>query len=105
MKAPALILFVLTATALADTINFDDVTIFHTINRERVAFKSVKWTVKPGIWQSRRVDFEGEKFTITFDGKKVIKAKDESFKAPGQRPIAFRSLTTSLMAESEHFGL
>ena len=101
MKAPALILFVVTTTASADTINFDDVrngtlpparanalennvTIFHTINRERVAFKSVKWAVKPGIWQSRRVDFEGEKFTITFDGKKVIKAKDESFKDTGK---------------------
>jgi hypothetical protein len=62
----------------------NNVTIYHTINGQRVAFKSVKQTVKPGNWHSLRVDFERDEFTVTFDGKKVIKARDESFKEPGK---------------------
>jgi Domain of Unknown Function (DUF1080) len=62
----------------------NNVTIYHTINGQRVAFKSVKQTVKPGNWHSLRVDFERDEFTVTFDGKKVIKARDESFKDPGK---------------------
>jgi Domain of Unknown Function (DUF1080) len=62
----------------------NNVTIYHTINGQRVAFKSVKQTVKPGNWHSLRVDFERDAFTVTFDGKKVIKARDESFKDPGK---------------------
>ena len=34
----------------------NNVTIYHTINGQRVAFKSVKQTVKPGNWHSLRVD-------------------------------------------------
>jgi len=49
-----------------------------------VAFESVKQTVKPGNWHSLRVAFERDEFTVTFDGKKVIKARDESFKDPGK---------------------
>jgi 3-keto-disaccharide hydrolase len=62
----------------------NNVTIYHTINGQRVAFESVKQTVKPGNWHSLRVDFERDEFTVTFDGKKVIKARDESFKEPGK---------------------
>jgi 3-keto-disaccharide hydrolase len=62
----------------------NNVTIYHTINGQRVAFKSVKQTVKPGNWHSLRVDFERDEFTVTFDGKKVIKATDESFKGTGK---------------------
>jgi hypothetical protein len=62
----------------------NNVTIYHTINGQRVAFESVKQTVRPGIWHSLRVDFERDEFTVTFDGKKVIKATDESFKGPGK---------------------
>ena len=62
----------------------ENVTIYHTIKGQRVAFKSVKATVKSGAWHSLRVDFEGEKFVVTFDGKKVIEATDESFKDAGK---------------------
>src|SRR5262245_17290880 len=62
----------------------NNVTIYHTINGQRVAFESVKQTVKPGNWHSLRVDFERDEFAVTFDGKKVIKARDESFKEPGK---------------------
>ena len=44
----------------------------------------MKATVKSGAWHSLRVDFEGEKFVVTFDDKEVIEATDESFKDAGK---------------------
>jgi hypothetical protein len=37
-----------------------------------------------GVWHTLRVDFEGNKFTVSFDGKKVIEANDESFREAGK---------------------
>jgi hypothetical protein len=48
----------------------NNVTIYHTINGQRVAFKSVKQTVKPGNWHSLRVDFERDEFTVTLTVKR-----------------------------------
>ena len=62
----------------------DNVTIYHTINGSRVAFKSINTKVTSGAWHTLRVDFEGNKFTVSFDGKKVIEANDESFKEAGK---------------------
>lgn len=58
----------------------DNVTIYHTINGKRVGFKNINAKVTSGVWHTLRVDFEGNKFTVSFDGKKVIEANDESFK-------------------------
>src|SRR6266513_762673 len=44
----------------------DNVTIYHTINGKRVAFKSIKTKVKSGVWHTLRFDFQVNKFTITF---------------------------------------
>ncbi|HEY0549263.1 MAG TPA: family 16 glycoside hydrolase [Verrucomicrobiae bacterium] len=57
----------------------DNVTIYHTIKGKRVSFKNVNTKVAPGAWHTLRVDFVGNKFTVTFDGKKVIEAMDDSF--------------------------
>jgi hypothetical protein len=62
----------------------DNVTIYHTINGSRVAFKSINTKVTSSVWHTLRVDFEGNKFTVSFDGKKVIEASDESFKEAGK---------------------
>jgi hypothetical protein len=62
----------------------DNVTIYHTIKGKRVAFKNVNEKVAPGAWHTLRVDFEGNKFTVTFDGKKVIEASDDSFSDAGK---------------------
>ena len=61
----------------------DNVTIYHTIKGKRVSFKNVNRPVKPGVWHTLRVDFAGNKFTVTFDGQKVIEATDDSFANPG----------------------
>lgn len=62
----------------------DNVTIYRTIKGQRVAFESVNETAQPGMWHALRVDFEGNKFVVTFDGKRVIEAADESFKDAGK---------------------
>jgi hypothetical protein len=62
----------------------DNVTIYHTINGKRVAFKSINTKVTSGVWHTLRVDFQGNKFTVTFDGNKVIEATDESFANAGK---------------------
>jgi hypothetical protein len=62
----------------------DNVTIYHTINGTRVAFKNINTKVTSGVWHTLRVDFEGNKFTVSLDGKKVIEASDESFKEAGK---------------------
>jgi hypothetical protein len=62
----------------------DNVTIYHTIKGKRVAFKNVDTKVASGVWHTLRVDFEGNKFTVALDGKKVIEATDDSFPDAGQ---------------------
>jgi hypothetical protein len=62
----------------------DNVTIYHTIKGKRVSFKNANATVKSGQWHTLRVDFAGNKFTVTFDGKNVIEATDESFAEGGK---------------------
>jgi len=62
----------------------DNVTIYHTIKGNRVSFKNVDTKVAPGVWHILRVDFAGNKFTVTFDGKKVIEATDDSFADAGK---------------------
>ena len=62
----------------------DNVTIYRTIKGKRVSFKNVNRPVKPGVWHTLRVDFEGKKFTVTFDGAKVIEATDDSFADAGK---------------------
>ena len=62
----------------------DNVTIYHTIKGQRVAFKSVNYKVKSGVWHTLRVDFQENHFTVTFDGEKVIDATDDSFSNAGK---------------------
>jgi len=62
----------------------DNVTIYHTIKGKRSSFKNVNAKVAPGVWHTLRVDFAGNQFTVTFDGKKVIETKDDSFSGAGK---------------------
>jgi hypothetical protein len=62
----------------------DNVTIYHTIKGKRASFKSVDTKVASGVWHTLRVDFAGNQFTVTFDGKKVIEAADQSFSKAGK---------------------
>jgi hypothetical protein len=61
----------------------DNVTIYHTINGSRRAFKNVNMKVASNQWHTLRVDFEDNKFKVTFDGKVAIEAVDNTFKEAG----------------------
>ncbi|HXP63196.1 MAG TPA: family 16 glycoside hydrolase [Dongiaceae bacterium] len=61
----------------------DNVTIYHTVKGRRVSFKNVNEKVAAGVWHTLRVDFQGNRFTVTFDGKKVIEADDNTFSGAG----------------------
>jgi hypothetical protein len=62
----------------------DNVTIYHTIKGRRVSFKNTDTKVASGEWHTLRADFAGNKFTVTFDGKKVIEVTDDSFNEAGK---------------------
>ncbi len=62
----------------------DNVTLYHTIKGRRVAFRNVETRVAPGVWHTLRVDFAGNRFTVTFDDKQVIEASDDSFSGAGK---------------------
>ena len=91
--------FVARANALED-----NVTIYHTINGSRVAFKNIKTKVTSGTWHTLRVDFAGNKFTVSFDGKKVIEASDESFKDAGKVGVWTKADSVTLFDDFSYGG-
>jgi hypothetical protein len=94
---------IITTFARANALE-NNVTIYHTINGRRVAFKSVKQTLKAGTWHSLRVDFERDEFTLAFDGKKVIKAIDESFKDSGKVGLWTKADSLTLFDDFSYGG-
>src|SRR5438094_4596192 len=62
----------------------NNVTIYYTIRGKRIEKKRANIKVASSAWHTLRVDFEGNKFTVTFDGNKVIDATDESFANAGK---------------------
>ena len=57
----------------------DNVTIYHTVKGKRTEKKRTSMKVASGEWHTLRVDFSGNHFTVTFDGKKAIEWEDETF--------------------------
>jgi hypothetical protein len=82
----------------------DNVTIYHTIGGKRVAFKSINTKVKSGVWHTLRVDFEGNKFTVTFDGNKVIEATDQSFPNAGKVGVWTKADSVTLFDDFSFSG-
>ena len=62
----------------------DNVTIYRTIKGKRASFKNIDTKVASGLWHTLRVEFEGNRFAVIFDGKKVIEATDDSFPEAGK---------------------
>ena len=62
----------------------DNVTIYHTIKGRRSEKKRTEMKVSSHEWHTLRVDFSGNHFTVTFDGKKAIEWDDETFKDAGK---------------------
>ncbi len=82
----------------------DNVTIYHTIKGRRVSFKNTNTKVAPGVWHTLRVDFAGNKFTVTFDGKQVIEATDESFPDAGKVGVWTKADSVTLFDDFSYGG-
>ena len=61
----------------------DNVTIYHTINGQRTEKKRTDIKVASNEWHTLRVEFIGNHFTVTFDGKKAIEWDDQTFTESG----------------------
>src|SRR5438874_3268477 len=55
----------------------DNVTIYHTIKGKRTEKKRADVKVAPKAWHTLRVDFEGSRFTVSFDGTKALEWTDQ----------------------------
>ena len=62
----------------------DNVTIYHTINGRRTEKKRVGLKVASNQWHDLRVDFQGSRFTVTYDGKTALEWDDQTFKDAGK---------------------
>jgi len=62
----------------------NNVTIYHTIKGKRTEKKRTNMKVPSGTWHTLRVDFTGNHFTVTFDGRKALEWDDDTFKATGK---------------------
>lgn len=91
--------FVARANALED-----NVTIYHTIMGRRVSFKNAAHPVKSGVWHTLRVEFRGSHFTISFDGKKVIEATDNSFATAGKVGVWTKADSVTLFDDFSYGG-
>lgn len=62
----------------------DNVTIYDTVNGRRTERKRTSMKVAANQWHTLRVDFEGNHFTVTYDGQQAIVWDDETFKDAGK---------------------
>jgi hypothetical protein len=62
----------------------DNVTIYYTIDGRRTEKKRANMKVASNQWHTLRVDFEGTRFTVRFDGKKALEWDDSTFKDAGK---------------------
>jgi len=74
----------------------DNVTIYHAIKGKRISFKNTNTKVASGLWHTLRVDFDGNRFSVTFDGKKVIEVTDDSFTDAGKVGVWTKAASVTL---------
>src|SRR5207244_1068273 len=62
----------------------DNCTIYHVVNERRVAFLNQRVKVASNVWHTLRVEASSDHFVVSYDGKQVLDAKDQTFKDPGK---------------------
>jgi len=82
----------------------NNVTIYHTINGHRTEKKRTKTTVATNQWHTLRVDFQGNHFTVTFDGKKAIEWDDDTFKEAGKVGVWTKADSVTLFDDFTYAG-
>jgi len=82
----------------------DNVTIYHTVKGKRVSFKNIDTKVAPGVWHTLRVEFAGNKFIVSFDGKQVIEATDDSLSEAGKVGVWTKADSVTLFDDFSYGG-
>ncbi len=62
----------------------DNVRIYHFVNGKRTQFNGASQKVAPGQWHTLRANFSGNRFTVSFNGKELFTAEDDTFKDAGK---------------------
>jgi 3-keto-disaccharide hydrolase len=62
----------------------DNCTIYHTVAGQRRAFLSQNVKVAKNTWHTLKVEATGDHFVVSYDGNKVLDAKDGTFKDAGK---------------------
>jgi hypothetical protein len=62
----------------------DNVAVYYTVNGRRTERKRIGMQVALNQWHTLRVDFRGNHFTVTLNGKKTIEWDDDTFKDAGK---------------------
>ncbi len=62
----------------------DNCTIYHTVNGRRRAFLNQSVKVPTNTWHTMKLEATGDHFAVWCDGKRVLDAKDETFKDAGK---------------------
>ena len=75
----------------------DNVTIYHTVKGRRSEKKRTNMKVASGVWHTLRVDFSGEHFTVTLDGKKAIEWDDKIFTEAGMVGVWTKADSVTLL--------
>ena len=82
----------------------DNVTIYHTIKGKRTEKKRTNVKVASNQWHTLRVDFAGNHFTVTFNGKKAIEWDDSTFKEPGAIGVWTKADSVTLFDDFSYGG-
>lgn len=82
----------------------DNVTIYHTVNGRRTEKKRTDMKVAKGEWHTFRVDFAGNRFTVTLDGKKAIEWTDDTFKDAGKVGLWTKADSVTLFDDFSYGG-
>ena len=62
----------------------DNCTIYHVVNGRRQAFLNRSVKVASGVWHTLRIEAKDDHFVVSYDGNKVLDAKDATFKEGGK---------------------
>ena len=82
----------------------DNVTIYHTVKGTRRSFKTADRKVTGNQWHTLRVDFSGNHFKVSFDGKAVLAADDDTFKAAGAVGVWTKADSVTLFDDFSYEG-
>jgi len=82
----------------------NNVTIYHTIKGSRTEKKRANMKVASNQWHTLRVDFQGNHFTVMFDGKKAIEWDDVTFKEAGKVGVWTKADSVTLFDDFAYGG-